>query len=62
MICIRVHISTPDDTLVLRNILSFFIQILSQFVKPSDTLLRYIKTNKDGVREFQETIHIGQGF
>jgi hypothetical protein len=32
---------TPDDALS-RNIMSFHIQILSQFVKPpSDTLLRY---------------------
>jgi hypothetical protein len=38
----RVHFCTPDDALVLRNILSFYIQILSQFVKPpSDTLFRY---------------------
>jgi hypothetical protein len=35
----RVHFCTPDDALVVRNILSF-IKILSQFVKPpSDTLL-----------------------
>jgi hypothetical protein len=35
----RVHFCTPDDALVVRNILSFY---LSQFVKPpSDTLLRY---------------------
>jgi hypothetical protein len=33
---------TPEDALVVRNILSFYIQILSQFVKPPrDTLLRY---------------------
>jgi hypothetical protein len=40
--CIHsVHFCTPDDSLVVRNKLSF-IQILSQFVKPpSDTLLRY---------------------
>jgi hypothetical protein len=43
----RVHFCTPDDALVVRNILSFytllsFYTILSQFVKPpSDTLLRY---------------------
>jgi hypothetical protein len=37
-----VHFCTPDDALVVRNILSFYSQILSQFVKPpSDTLLRY---------------------
>jgi hypothetical protein len=34
------HFCTPDDALVVRNI--FYIQILSQFVKPPcDTLLRY---------------------
>jgi hypothetical protein len=39
----RVHFCTPDDALVVRNILSFYIHILSQFVKPpSDTLLRYL--------------------
>jgi hypothetical protein len=33
---------TPDDALVVRNILSFYIQILSQFVKPpSETLYPY---------------------
>jgi hypothetical protein len=31
---LRVQICTPDDELVVRNILSFYIQILSQFVKP----------------------------
>jgi hypothetical protein len=37
-----VHFCTPDDALVVRNILSFYIGILSQFVKlPSDTHLRY---------------------
>jgi hypothetical protein len=37
----EMNFRTPDDALVVRNILSFFIQILSQFVKrPSDTLLR----------------------
>jgi hypothetical protein len=38
----EVHFCTPDDALVVRNVLSFFyIQNLSQFVKsPSDTLLR----------------------
>jgi hypothetical protein len=43
-----VHLCTPDDALVVQNILRFFffwfffyIQILSQLVKPlSDTLLR----------------------
>jgi hypothetical protein len=36
-----VFFCTPDDALVVRNILSFHIQIPSQFVKsPSDTLLR----------------------
>jgi hypothetical protein len=31
-----------DDALLVRNILSFYRQILPQFVKPpSDTLLRY---------------------
>jgi hypothetical protein len=35
----EVHFCTPDDALVVRNILSFYIKILSQFVKPpSDTL------------------------
>jgi hypothetical protein len=34
---------SSDDALVVRNILNFYIQILSQFVKPpSDTLLRYV--------------------
>jgi hypothetical protein len=33
-----------NDALVVRNILSFYLQILSQFVKPpSDTLFRYSK-------------------
>jgi hypothetical protein len=30
----RVHFCTPDDALVARNILSFYIQIFSRFVKP----------------------------
>jgi hypothetical protein len=29
-----VHFCTPDDALVARNILSFYIRILFQFVKP----------------------------
>jgi hypothetical protein len=29
-----VHFCTPDDALVVRNILGLYIQILSQFVKP----------------------------
>jgi hypothetical protein len=34
------HFCTPDDGLVVRNILSFMYKILSQFVKPpSNTLL-----------------------
>jgi hypothetical protein len=38
----NLHLCTPDDALVVRNILSFYKQILSKFVKPpSDTLLRY---------------------
>jgi hypothetical protein len=39
-----VHRGTPDDALVVRNILSFYIQTLYQFVKPpsSDTIFRYI--------------------
>jgi hypothetical protein len=37
-----VHFRTPDNALVMPNIMSFYIQTLSQFVKPpSDTLLRY---------------------
>jgi hypothetical protein len=35
---------TPDDALLVRNtsILGYYIEIISQFVKPSsDTLLRY---------------------
>jgi hypothetical protein len=36
-----VHFCTPDEALVVQNKLSFYIQILSQFVEPpSDTLLR----------------------
>jgi hypothetical protein len=33
-----VHFCTPDDALVGRNILSFYITILSQFVKPTSDL------------------------
>jgi hypothetical protein len=41
---IIVNFCTPDNAVVARNILSFYIQILSQFVKPpSDTLRRYFK-------------------
>jgi hypothetical protein len=37
------HFCTPDDALVVRNMLGFYIQSLSQFVKPpSDNLLRYL--------------------
>jgi hypothetical protein len=36
-----VNLCTPDDVIVVRNILSFYIRILCQFAKPpSDTLLR----------------------
>jgi hypothetical protein len=40
--------STPDDALVVWNILSFYTQIQSQFVKPpSDTLLHYFNIFHD---------------
>jgi hypothetical protein len=40
----RVHLCIPDDAhAVVRNILSFYIQILSQFVKPpSDTVSTFV--------------------
>jgi hypothetical protein len=39
---IMVQFCTPDDALVVQNIIVFYIKILSQFVKPpSDTLLPY---------------------
>jgi hypothetical protein len=41
----NLYIKTPDDALVVQNILSFQIQILSQFVKPpSDTLVQFFKS------------------
>jgi hypothetical protein len=41
-LAITVHYCTPDDALVVRNILSSLYTNPFQFVKPpSDTLLRY---------------------
>jgi hypothetical protein len=40
-----IYFALPDDAPVVRYILIFYIQILSQFVNPpSDTLLRYFNT------------------
>jgi hypothetical protein len=47
-----------DDALVVRNILSFYIQILSQFLKPpGETLLRYFNMFHPRAIAIISTIH-----
>jgi hypothetical protein len=55
----NVHFCTSDDTLVVRNILSFFYTNQSQFVKPPrDALLRYIMYHLEHTPNSSEMISL----
>jgi hypothetical protein len=63
---LTVNFRTPDDALVVAKYIQFYIQILSQFVKPPrDTLLRYFNifhlvpspSSLQFIEKFTETLY-----